>query len=190
VTAGERLEKFAVENLTEAQLELYAKIADGPRAAGPQLFSLTDAAGSLEGPFNAMLLNPVLGTALQDLGGAIRYSGRLPDRAREIAILLVAYAWDSSFEVYAHEAVGIAAGLTPEDFAALRAGRFDRFTGVERAVAVATESLCARADLDDGEFASTQQELGAEMLFELTTLIGYYAALALQLRVFRVSVPD
>jgi 4-carboxymuconolactone decarboxylase len=33
-------------------------------------------------------------------------------------------------------------------------------------------------------------QLGTAALFELTTLVGYYATLALQLRVFRVGAPD
>ena len=32
--------------------------------------------------------------------------------------------------------------------------------------------------------------VGAEGLFELLTLVGYYLTLALQLRVFRVGVPE
>jgi 4-carboxymuconolactone decarboxylase len=33
-------------------------------------------------------------------------------------------------------------------------------------------------------------QLGEDGVFELTTLVGYYATLALQLRVFRVGVTD
>nr|BFE70573.1 hypothetical protein GCM10020092_038740 [Actinoplanes digitatis] len=73
---------------------------------GPQLFRLVGADGGLEGPFNAFLLQPRLGLALQALGAAVRYETGLADRAREIAILVVSAASDSAFERYAHEAVG------------------------------------------------------------------------------------
>ncbi|HJY60698.1 MAG TPA: hypothetical protein VJ418_30330, partial [Streptosporangiaceae bacterium] len=33
-------------------------------------------------------------------------------------------------------------------------------------------------------------QIGAAGMFELLTLVGYYATLALQLRVFRVPAPD
>ncbi|HEY0949418.1 MAG TPA: hypothetical protein VGD85_04425, partial [Nocardioides sp.] len=54
----------------------------------------------------AGLLSPAVGDALQRLGAAVRYRTALPDRAREMAILLVAARWDSAFEREAHEAVG------------------------------------------------------------------------------------
>ena len=48
-------------------------------------------------------------------------------------------------------------------------------------------ALLARADLDDEEYADAVAALGERAVFELTTLVGYYATLALQLRVFRVD---
>jgi 4-carboxymuconolactone decarboxylase len=49
------------DELDPAQRELYETITGGPRAAGPSPFALVDAAGRLNGPFNAMLLAPELG---------------------------------------------------------------------------------------------------------------------------------
>ena len=45
---------------------------------------LVDDQGRLQGPFNAMLFHPAIGMALQELGRALRFSGELPPRAREI----------------------------------------------------------------------------------------------------------
>jgi 4-carboxymuconolactone decarboxylase len=56
------------------QYALYEKIALGPRAA-ESAFPFVDQAGALTGPFDAMLLNPVLGDALQALGSALRFGG-------------------------------------------------------------------------------------------------------------------
>lgn len=44
-------------------------------------------------------------------------------------------------------------------------------------------------DVDDATYAETVPTIGNRMAFELTTLVGYYATLALQLRVFRVATP-
>ena len=120
-----RIQKFVPADLDEDQRELYAAIAGGPRAQGPQLFRLTDADGGLEGPFNAFLLQPSLGLPLQELGAAVRYRTTLSDRAREIAILVVATAHDSAFERYAHEAVGRHVGLTDTEVQALREDDLD-----------------------------------------------------------------
>ena len=42
-------------------------------------------------------------------------------------------------------------------------------------------------DVDDELWDEASRVLGAEVVFELTVLVGYYATLALQLRVFRVE---
>lgn len=185
-----RLAKLSPAELDEPQRALYDAIASGPRARGPQLFALTDDAGGLEGPFNAMLLSPPVGGALQALGAAVRYGSGLADRDREIAILVVAHAWNCAFEVYAHEAVGHAAGLADEELAALRAGEYQHLADHERLIANTSAALAVRSALTDLEFATARDALGLRLLFELTTLVGYYATLALQLRVFDVGTPS
>lgn len=181
-----RVQAFTPEALSDEQRALYAAIAGGPRAQGPQHFPLTRPDGSLRGPFNALLLAPALGGALQDVGAAIRYRGALSDRAREIAILLVAAHWDSAFEREAHEAVGAAAGLSDAELGALRRGDAGVFAGDEGLVAAVTAQLLG-GDLDDELWDAASVALGEAVVFELTTLVGYYATLALQLRVFRVA---
>jgi len=103
-----RLPGLTPDRLDPEQRELYDAIARGPRSRGPQHFPLVDADGALLGPFNAMLLAPGLGAALQEVGAAIRFHGTLDARARELAILVVASRWDSAFERSSHEAVGLA----------------------------------------------------------------------------------
>jgi 4-carboxymuconolactone decarboxylase len=51
-------------------------------------------------------------------------------------------------------------------------------------------ALVQDGDLDDGQYAEAVAALGEAGVFELTTLVGYYATLALQLRVFRVGGPE
>jgi 4-carboxymuconolactone decarboxylase len=216
VTSGARIPKLDPSALDDDQRSLYDAIAGGRRAQGPQLFRLADAEGRLEGPFNAFLLQPRLGSALQALGSAVRYDTGLDDRCREIAILVVAAHWQSDFEWYAHEAVGRSAGLGDAELAAVRNlslgdaelavvqdlglgaaeltavrdGRPAALAGRQAVVARTAAALVARGDLDDAEYREAVESLGAPGLFELLTLVGYYATLALQLRVFRVPSPD
>ena len=186
-----RLPPLTPAALNAEQQRLYADITAGPRGQGPRPFELVGEAGALVGPFNAMLLRPVLGMALQGLGAAIRYRGSLPDRARELAILVVAGHWDCAFERHAHEAAGRAAGLTEADLATIRAGGLPDVADATELAAVRVAWALVRAgDLDDREYAEAVSALGEDGLFELTTLVGYYATLALQLRVFRVGAPE
>ncbi|MEV5407263.1 carboxymuconolactone decarboxylase family protein [Thermopolyspora sp. NPDC052614] len=180
-----RLRRFTPDELDAEQTELHRAITGGPRAAGPQLFPLSDEEGRLRGPFNAMLLSPPVGDALQALGAAVRYGSSLPDRVREMAILVVAAHWGSDFEREAHEAVGRASGLTEDELTALREGRIPDLTDPAELAAVRVTSAMARTGrLADVEYDKAVATLGERALFELSTLVGYYATLALQLRIF------
>ncbi|WP_436529741.1 carboxymuconolactone decarboxylase family protein [Actinoplanes sp. HUAS TT8] len=184
-----RLGKLLPEQLDAEQRAVYDAIAGGPRASG-SAFRLVDADGGLEGPFNAMLLQPGLGGALQELGSAVRYRTAMTTRAREIAILTVARVWGSDFERYAHEAVAAVAGFRASELRALRTGDGVAFPDpADRLILDLSTALAERGDLTDDEFDAAREALGMPVLFELTTLIGYYSTLALQLRVFRVEAP-
>ncbi|CAN5398028.1 hypothetical protein BH09ACT12_BH09ACT12_14880 [soil metagenome] len=186
-----RLPQIQPSSFTPEQAAVYDHIAGGPRAADPQLFAMRDADGALNGPFNAMLLAPRLGDALQGLGAGVRYGTSLSDRIREIAILAVATHWESDFERYAHEAVGRAAGLSESELVALRdLPALQPEDAHEAAALDVVRALLLRDDLSDAEYDASRAELGDAELFELTTLVGYYATLALIMRVFRTGAPD
>ena len=187
---GPRLEPIAPGSLDGDQRALYDAIVGGPRASVPHVFRLVEDDGTLVGPFNAFLLQPRVGQALQELGAALRFRTGLSDRAREVAILVVAAVQESDFEWYAHEAIGRHVGLTTDELDRLRAGRFDVLADPhERLVAETTHALAVAGDLDDEQYGRVETELGRPALLELLTIVGYYGLLALQLRVFRVPAP-
>src|SRR4051794_23004559 len=118
-----RLSNPTPDQLDADQRALYDEIAGGPRSTGPQLFELTDRQGRLNGPFGIMLHSPAVGSALQAVGAAVRYRSVLPDRMRELAILVVAAHWDSDFERYSHIPLARHAGLTEAEVAGLVGGQ-------------------------------------------------------------------
>ena len=174
--------------MTAEQRDLYRAILGGPRGQGPRAVPLSTGAGGLAGPFNAMLYAPPVGHALQELGVAIRFRTQLPPRIREMAILVVAQAWDSEYERASHEPIGREAGLTDAEIEALRIGTDPGFTDKEEQVAYSvTRALTGPdADLDDQEYDTAVAVLGQRALVELSALTGYYATLAMQMRLFRV----
>ncbi len=185
-----RLPVLSSEEMTAEQVGLYRESLGGPRGQGPRAVQLSSGAGGLAGPFNAMLFAPAVGHALQELGAAIRFRTHLSPRIRELAILVVAQAWDSGYERVSHEPIGREAGLTDPEIEALRAGDDPKFADDTEQVAYSvTRALTGPADLDDEEYAAALGALGEEGLVELSTLVGYYATLALQLRIFRVPAP-
>ncbi|TDB89929.1 carboxymuconolactone decarboxylase family protein [Actinomadura sp. KC216] len=207
--AATRLPLLLPGTLSDEQLAVYEAVTGGPRASGsgrtspspedgdpdPSAaeppFGLADESGRLLGPFNAMLYSPSVGLPLQDLGAALRFRTAFTKREREIATLVVAAHLRSDFEWYAHERIGRRAGLADGEMDALREGRAPMLADVrERVVYEATRQLVADGDLADAVFTEAATTLGRAAVVELVTLVGYYRALALQLRVFRVGVPD
>ncbi|GAA4556501.1 carboxymuconolactone decarboxylase family protein [Pseudonocardia xishanensis] len=188
---SDRLPRLAPAEMTPPQLEVYAAFTGGVRAAPDAAFSLVHPEGGLIGPPNAWLLSPPLAHALEGFGRVLRFELELSARAREIAILLMAFHRRSPFELYAHRLAGRAAGLSDDDIAGLA----DRVapascSSEERAVHAATLALLDRRTLDDTEFAAAVASLGRRGLLELVVLLGWYDSVATQLAVFGVVPPE
>jgi 4-carboxymuconolactone decarboxylase len=179
-----RLEPLRPPGLTPEQQAVYDAIV---ASRGPGIVAED---GSLRGPFNAMLHHPVLGGPLQEIGAALRYRGLLPDTARELAILIVAAAYEAEFEWHAHSRIAGELGVAPAVLEAIRKGeRPELADEVEQAVVDATRSFLAREDLDDAAYAEAARVIGEAELVELTTLVGYYGILATQMHLFHVPLP-
>jgi alkylhydroperoxidase family enzyme len=193
-TPNGRLPQLEPAELTAAQRAVYDALAasrgrsDGPRPRPP--FRWADDDGRLHGPFNALLYSPPVGLALQELGAALRFRTAFTPRERELATLAVAGHERSDYEWYAHERIGRGAGLTEDELDTLRAGRRPGLADPrERVVYEVARTLAVQEDLDDARYEEAVAVLGRPLLVELVTLVGYYTALALQLRVFRVGLP-
>lgn len=185
-----RLDPLTPEQLDDSQREVYDAILGGPRGAGGSA-SFVDEAGRLQGPFNAMLYNPPLGLALQELGAAIRYRGALSGRARELVILVVAAEARSEYEWQAHVRIGRNVGLEADEIEAVRSGAPPALSDPQEMAALELARLLVeQGDLDDDPYAQAVAALGESLVVEVVTLVGYYALVALQLRVFRVPLPE
>jgi 4-carboxymuconolactone decarboxylase len=182
--------KLHPTELDDGQRALYDAILSGPRSSRPGASSLVDDEGRLEGPFNTFLLQPVLGQALQSVGATLRYETGLDDRLREIAILVVAAHHGAEFEQYVHEPIARGLGVTDEQLAAIRVGEHGSLVADEGLVATAAQQMLGDGDVSDETFEALRDRLGDAGIFELTSVVGHYATLALQLQVFRVATPN
>jgi 4-carboxymuconolactone decarboxylase len=104
-----------------------------------------------------------------------------------MAILTVAAAWDSAFERDAHESAGRAAGLTENELSAIRERRVPELDDPVELLCAQVARALTDGDVEDALWSTAASTLGEATIFELTTLVGYYATLALQLRVFRAG---
>jgi 4-carboxymuconolactone decarboxylase len=165
---------------------LYDEICGGRRASAERPRGPVDADGRLTGPFNAMLYSPAVGGPLQRLGVALRYSSSLPDITRELVILAVAAHHGSDYERQAHQQVAARLGVDEDAFAAVEAGESPS-AHPEAAVALELARAILRADLPDADaIEALRGSLGDAGIFELSTLVGYYSTLAVQMALFDV----
>lgn len=189
-----RLPHLKPSDLDDDQRRLYDALTTGPRRAVhdalPAAVQMTDDEGRLQGPFNAMLMHPRLGFALQELSRQLRFDGHLSVRTREIVILTVAASEQSDFEWAAHAAIAERAGVRTEDIEAMAAELTVEFED-PRDEAAAQLALCIvnHGDVDDDTYMRVQPELGDDGIFEVSTTVGIYQLIAQQLRVFRVDAP-
>src|SRR6202012_5973953 len=100
----------------------------------------------------------------QELGAAIRFRTQLTPRIREMAILVVAQAWNSAYERSTHEPIGREAGLTDPEIEALRLGADPHFTDHQDKVApqAARARPSPAADLDDQQSDQAVAALGEQ----------------------------
>lgn len=186
MTDQKRLAGITPADMSTDQRAVYDLILTTPR--GPSIEPETD--GSLPGPFNAMLLSPAVGRALQGLGSSLRYESTLPDLVRELVILLVAGRANSTYEQYSHEPLARLAGADEETLAELRSGNVPTDVSEEAEAALAVADSLLGWGLDDEGYAAAVASVGEARLFELNTLVGYYQLLARQLFLFGVEAPE
>jgi 4-carboxymuconolactone decarboxylase len=184
-----RLHRPIPAELTPDQRMVYDAIVGGDRASDPA-FDLVDSDGRLHGPFNAMVICPAIGGPLSRLGEALRFHGTLSGRSREIVILTVAAVHGSEYELYAHERAGRRSGLTDGEIENLVAGRSaPTFDETETVVHDLALRLASRSSIAADAFDAISAHLSEPTIVEISTLVGYYAMLALQLDLFDVKRP-
>ncbi|MEV6627881.1 carboxymuconolactone decarboxylase family protein, partial [Amycolatopsis sp. NPDC051114] len=89
----------------------------------------------------------------------------------------------------AHEPAARAAGVTDAQLTAVAARAVPDGLDAGETAALRFVLALLDGDADDVTYAECVPIIGNRVAVELTTLVGYYATLALQLRVFRVTVP-
>ncbi len=171
------------EELDAAQRAYYDAVAGSPRRG----HEVMDDQGRLLGPFNARLLDPPVGNAIQAVGAALRFGSTLTDRERELVILSVARAERSGHEWRTHAEVALRAGVTEGELACIGAPdpHWTADPGEVACLELAAE-LLETSDVTDATFDRTAAVLGLSKVFDVVSLVGHYRDTALALRVWRV----
>jgi 4-carboxymuconolactone decarboxylase len=110
---GGRLPLLDPAKLSETQRKVYDRtVATMVPWADAAHFQSRTADGRLIGPFNPVLFAPEMSSCFADLQAAEARYTPLSERVRQVVILAVGAVWKADYELYAHSAVALEAGLS------------------------------------------------------------------------------
>jgi 4-carboxymuconolactone decarboxylase len=174
---GERFPEIPLDKMTPAQRTIADAIMSGPRKG-------------MSGPFNAWLRTPELADRLQKVGEYVRFNTSLDKRLNEMAIIMTAQYWGSTYEWFAHAPLAIKAGLDPDIVAAIGAGNKPaRMKDDEAIVWEFATQLRRDHHVDDAIYAKAVDKFGENGVVDLIAVSGYYDVVSMTLNVARVSPP-
>jgi 4-carboxymuconolactone decarboxylase len=173
----ERFKPLALDEMTPEQRRMAENVLAGPRKA-------------LRGPFTAFLYSPETGDHAQKLGAQVRFHNALPEKLKELAILVVARFWTAQFEWYAHHRMALEAGLDPAIGAAIADGkRPAKMADDETAIYNFCTELLDSREVSDATFAGVKDRFGEKGVVDLICTMGYYCLVSMTLNVNRYPLP-
>lgn len=189
---GGRLELLDPARLDEDQRRAYEELLRGalPWASRNGFAASTDD-GRLIGPFNGFLHVPRLGGAFNAWVAQEQRGTGYDERVRQVVILTTGVAWSAAYEVYAHVAVGRAAGLSDAVLDVIRSGDAPTadFTPQEAAAYRFTHELVTSRSVGDGSYRAAVEAFGETGVLQMVHLIGQYLATSVLLNAFAVPAP-
>ena len=185
-----RLPLIAPADLTAEQKALYDDMRRGI-ASNFNAFQVEREDGALMGPWNPWLHEPAIGKAIWNLTLAMTANAALPDKVRQIAILVVGARYNAAYELYAHVAVAEKEGMSAERLAALVAGQKPVDLTREENVAFDFSWALTRGGvLPEPLYRLALETFGQHGTNELIYLVGLYALVSTTLNGYNVPVPE
>lgn len=186
-----RLVPIPPDALDDEQRLLYHAVLASPRGQGPTRQFICREDGTITGPFDAWLRSPKLGLHLERAGMAFREDTEMSPAARELAVLVVARAWNADFEWWVHSMIAVGQGVPQEVIDAI-AHRKPLET--DDAVLLATHDVATEIVYDrrlqDATAARAKEVLGERALVEIVTLVGFYQLVSGVLESFHPPGPS
>jgi 4-carboxymuconolactone decarboxylase len=145
---------------------------------------------SLSGPFHAMLRSPDLAAPLERIGAYLRFNAPMPQKLKELAIIIVARYWSAQFEWVVHRQLAEGAGFASSKADVLMAGRRPvDFDHDEELVFRFVVQLLISGFIDDATFDKAKASFGELQVADLIGLVGYYCTISFFLNVDRHPIP-
>ena len=171
---GDRFKALTYEEMTPEQKKL-SETALAQRGPG--------------GSFNILLRSPEVGTLLYAVGDKVRFHMSVPDKLKEMSIMITARYWNTQREWLAHSQGAIKAGLSEDKAKAIGEGK--RPAGMspdeEAAYNFITE-LYKNRRVSDDTFAAIKNLVGERGVVDLMVSAGFYQFVSMFTNVDRLPL--
>lgn len=134
--------------------------------------------------FATLAHHPKLLKRWSGFGGVLLYGGELPHRERELLILRTAWNCGAAYEWGQHVRIGLAAGLTRDEIAAVATddpGDDQGWSAADAALLRAADELHLDARIGDATWAALARTWDEAQLIELCMVVGQYHLVAFTL---------
>ena len=152
---------------------------------------MIDENGALLGPFIPLLHYPQFGVHALSFLRTLDTHATLNKTVREVAILTVGGFYGAKFELYAHEIMAQAFGITQNIIATLAAGGHPHGLNEQEAIAHDIAfALVSGHIVPNSTYEYAAELLGKNAVAELFFLISGYCLIAMLLNGFDIPAPD
>ena len=177
-----RVEPVDLDKIDDEQREALAVFTSGAR-------DVTKSAGTVLNIFRTLVHAPKALTAFLAWGSYIlSRRNSLSERDRELVILRTGFNCGSGYEFTQHTRIGLDAGLTEAEIAAIKAGPADpSWSAEDRAMLQATDDLTRDFHVSDASWAALSF-LSQKQQMDLVMTVGNYTQVSMMLNSFGVQL--
>lgn len=166
-----RYPEMRPEQLSPAQKQLVDTVQKAPRNGNVNT-----------GPFRVYLRSPEFGLQAVGMSDYLRWGASLEPRLTELAILIAARHWSSSYIWRAHYPAAIKGGLDPKIPAAMAAGQRPQGMKADEAIIYDLLTQIYRdKNISDATFTAAAARFGEKGVTDIIGLAGYYGITAMAL---------
>jgi 4-carboxymuconolactone decarboxylase len=155
---------------------------------------MTDHALAGRGPvgmFNIAVRSPGAGDLLFTMGDRVRFHMSVPDKLKELAIILTARQWAAQYEWLAHRRAAVQAGLSEDKVKAVaEARRPNGMSPDEEAVYNFVTELFKTRQVSDQTFAAVKNAVGERGVVDLLATAGFYQIVSMYMGIDRLPLAE
>ncbi len=167
----------------------YAELDPAQRVLADRELAAPSRSGG--GPLNIYLRSPEMAELARPLSTYLRFKAAIPEKLKELAIMLTARFWGGTYVWYSHRPFALKAGLSEAFIEALVAGeRPANMAPDEATVYDFCSELLATRKVSDATYKNFVDRFGERAMVELVGLIGQYHMTSMLFAVERYPLPE